>query len=675
MPQRESAVLPCVVTGAMDTEHASGWINRFARARSLANTHLLNLRNSRGHWEGELSSSALSTATAVCALALVARHGAPGDPEPEAFTQGGLRWLAAHQNQDGGWGDTPISKSNISTTALCWAAFGAVNGGDAQYPETVQHAATWLIRHAGGITPGHLAPAIVQRYGKDRTFSVPILTMCALSGRLGIGKEAWRWVLALPFELAAFPHPFYAALRLPVVSYALPALIAIGQTRHHHLPSGNPIIRAVRTLVAGRTLRVLAQIQPTGGGFLEATPLTSFVVMSLAPMGLTGHPVVREGVAFLRRSVRPDGSWPIDTNLATWTTTLSVNALLENSDETNHPASTGTGGPGLSPEELDVIRTWILEQQYLEEHPYTHAPPGAWAWTDLPGGVPDADDTAGALLALRHLAGSKASNREAALRGVTWLLNIQNRDGGIPTLCRGWGALPFDRSSPDLTAHALRAWMAWRPECPPHLIRRIDRGIRKATAYLCRTQRGDGSWIPLWFGNQHTAEDENPVYGTARVLCALAVFGITDDARGNSNTSRLWVASEESELRKATQRAANWFVASQHTDGSWGGSEPSEASVEETALAVESLAAVLKGIPAGNLSEETRSMETALKRGAEWLMDRVEQGTWEQPSPIGFYFAKLWYFEKLYPVSFTVAALNRVSPVASRIANRSDPAL
>ena len=56
-------------------------------------------------------------------------------------------------------------------------------------------------------------------------------------------------------------------------------------------------------------------------------------------------------------------------------------------------------------------------------------------------------------------------------------------------------------------------------------------------------------------------------------------------------------------------------------------------------------------------------------------MDRVEQGTWEQPSPIGFYFAKLWYFEKLYPVSFTVAALNRVSPVASRIANRSDPAL
>jgi hypothetical protein len=26
-------------------------------------------------------------------------------------------------------------------------------------------------------------------------------------------------------------------------------------------------------------------------------------------------------------------------------------------------------------------------------------------------------------------------------------------------------------------------------------------------------------------------------------------------------------------------------------------------------------------------------------------------------SPIGFYFAKLWYYEKLYPLIFTVSAL------------------
>ena len=71
----------------------------------------------------------------------------------------------------------------------------------------------------------------------------------------------------------------------------------------------------------------LTTLQPGNGGFLEATPLTSFVTMSLASMGEAQHPVAQRGVGFLRASVRPDGSWPIDTNLATWGTTLAVRAL------------------------------------------------------------------------------------------------------------------------------------------------------------------------------------------------------------------------------------------------------------------------------------------------------------------------------------------------------------
>ena len=114
---------------------------------------------------------------------------------------------------------------------------------------------------------------------------------------------------------------------------------------------------------------------------MEATPLTSFVTMSLAGMGRAGHPVAVRGAEFLIRSVRPDGSWPIDTNLATWVTTLSVNAL----------------GQDLPPEDRQPIREWLLAQQYRTVHAYTNADPGGWAWTDLPGGVPDADDTPGAV--------------------------------------------------------------------------------------------------------------------------------------------------------------------------------------------------------------------------------------------------------------------------------------
>ena len=41
-------------------------------------------------------------------------------------------------------------------------------------------------------------------------------------------------------------------------------------------------------------------------------------------------------------------------------------------------------------------------------------------------------------------------------------------------------------------------------------------------------------------------------------------------------------------------------------------------------------------------------------------MEQVENGAWRVPSPIGFYFAKLWYFEKLYPMIATVGALTRL---------------
>ena len=113
----------------------------------------------------------------------------------------GLHWLANHVNSDGGWGDTDLSLSNLSTTVLCWAAFGSVPGTDQKYLDSVAAAKRCLQRSVGNLDPSSFVPAVVNRYGEDRTFSVPILTMCALSGRLGAEREAWRWVKPLPFEL------------------------------------------------------------------------------------------------------------------------------------------------------------------------------------------------------------------------------------------------------------------------------------------------------------------------------------------------------------------------------------------------------------------------------------------------------------------------------------------
>jgi squalene-hopene/tetraprenyl-beta-curcumene cyclase len=561
-------------------------------------SRLLEARTAAGHWEGFLSSSALSTATAVCALELVRRHRADAPKTLGDLVSRGLAWLVKHQNADGGYGDTVDSPSNISTTTLCWAALGLGPGTEA----AVARAEAWLKRDVGELRPGALAETISTRYGVDRTFSTPILTMCALAGRFGSGPAAWSAVPGLPFQFAALPRSWFGALGLQVVSYALPALIAIGQTIDHHHPSANPLTRLVRAMTRAKTLRLLEEIQPASGGFLEAAPLTSFVTMSLAGMGLAAHPVARKATEFLVNGAREDGSWAIDSNLATWVTTLSVHAV----------------GDDLDADARRKIRDWLLKQQYKGVHPYTGAAPGGWAWTDLSGGVPDADDTPGALLALAQLKdGDDPEVTKAAAAGVRWLLGLQNSDGGIPTFCRGWGKLPFDQSCPDLTAHAIRAWSTWRHG------NEVDAAIARAFDYLRASQQADGSWIPLWFGNQRAPRQENPVYGTSRVLLCARLRN--DDA---------WM--------QAAHRGMTWLRNAQNPDGGFGGAPGIESTIEETALAAEALAA-----------------DPAADRARLWLTGHTQEGTRFDPSPIGLYFAKLWYWERLYPLIFTAAALGR----------------
>src|SRR5262245_35037361 len=595
--------------------------DRLRSAYRIARDTLLKERTAEGYWVGELSSSALSTATAVTALTIVDRLGKTAH---ESLIDNGLRWLAEHQNPDGGWGDTVKSVSNLSTTMLCRAAFRAT-GRDTRFFDAYAAAGCWLEEFYGE-RPDGLARSLRRRYGTDRTFSVPILMMCALAGQM-----PWEEVPRLPFELACLPQSWYRLARMPVVSYALPALIAIGQVIHHYRSTPNPLTWILRRLGRRRSLRVLERIQPSSGGYLEATPLTSFVVMSLAAMRDPGRPnsdspaerVIARGVEFIVNSVRPDGSWPIDTNLSIWVTTLSVNALA-------------TAGDLESLERRGELLAWLLGQQTKDVHPYTGAAPGAWGWSDKPGSVPDCDDTPGAMLAAHNLAAdtSRTPVSQAIIEAQSWVIDLQNRDGGFPTFCRGWGELPFDRSGSDLTAHAVRAVEGMIGD---HRLWQL-RGLPAAFAYLARHQRPDGSWLPLWFGNQHAPDDINPVYGTARVLAAyrdlttvLAELGL----------------SAGDEVDRAS-RGVGFLLHVQNPDGGWGGAKDTPSSIEETALAVEIL-----------LDLAPVDSRAAVDRGLEYLLRRVEDGSFTDPSPIGFYFARLWYFEKLYPIIFTVAALGR----------------
>ena len=559
-----------------------------SQALDIAADHLLSLQTPEGYWEGWLSSSALSTATAVSALFL---GGIASDRE---FISSGMKWLESTQNPDGGWGDTIDSPSNLATTLLTLSAM-IISLDIRECKSAIEKAQSYIVDRAG-TSPEERVAAIHKVYGKDRTFAVPILMNCALAGLVD-----WRDVPGLPFELAVLPRSLYKALKLHVVSYALPALIAVGALIESKNPAGKPSVKIIRRLTKARALAKLTHLQPSSGGFLEAVPLTAFVAMCLASLDKSQLGVLPNCLGFLRDAQRSDGSWPIDSNLSVWVTTGAVSALL-------------SAGRLTDANDRVAVARWIAERQYRETHPFTGAAPGGWGWTHLPGGVPDTDDTSGAIIALNSL----GENRPSA-EGVKWLLGVQNSDGGWPTFCRGWGQLPFDQSTPDITAHVIRA-----------LLVADKRGGRIAIArgieYLRRVQKPNGSWVPLWFGNQVTEDHSNSVFGTARVLIALA---------------EILPESEE------TLNGLDFLLAAQNSDGGWGGSACVQSTVEETAQSV---------IALSKFANRERVMD-ALKCGAEYLKKKVENGTWLIPSPIGLYFASLWYSEELYPVIWTVEAL------------------
>ncbi|MHB9139362.1 MAG: prenyltransferase/squalene oxidase repeat-containing protein [Victivallaceae bacterium] len=584
-------------------------------ALALGSAALKEQRQPDGLWRGCLSSSAVSTAVAAFALETAALNKNSYALDEQYLVDTAVKWLAEHQNRDGGWGDTPQSPSNLSATLLARSTL-LCRKENHEASEALQNSAAWLTRNIDGCSPAAIRNGILEFYGKDLTFSVPILTMCALSGQLDEKTSAWRSIPQLPFELAALPQRFFNLLNLPVVSYAIPALIAAGLARFRNAGKSFSPLSFVRRMAVPLVLRKLSKLQPENGGFLEAAPLTGFVTMCLASAGLANSPVVNKGLQFLTANIREDSSWPIDTDLSIWLTTLAVKAL-------DIPGEMTSG-------ERAELAALIKRHQSTRVNRFTLARPGGWAWTDHPGGVPDADDTAGALAALAILQPDNCDSQVIA--GIEWLLRIQNRDGGIPTFCRGWGLLPFDKSCPDISAHALKAFLRWRDKVDPAIRKRIDSAMTKIIAYLAKEQRQFGSWRPLWFGDQQNPRQYNPVYGTAMVLKALK--------------------EDPASPPEMITAAVKFLVGAQNADGGWGGAAGLPSNVECTGVAVDAIS----GFPAA--AEQAFS-------GAVYIAEKITSAVNSMPEPtaVGLYFASLWYDEQLYPLLFGLPALRAVVPL------------
>jgi squalene-hopene/tetraprenyl-beta-curcumene cyclase len=253
------------------------------------------------------------------------------------------------------------------------------------------------------------------------------------------------------------------------------------------------------------------------------------------------------------------------------------------------------------------------------------------------------------LLGLMHArSANQTAQREVERRAVEWLLDMQSSDGG-------WGAfdvdnnwtplsyMPFadhnamlDPTCPDITGRVLEAICR-------RGVDRADGAVRRAVAYLRRTQEPDGSWYGRW--------GVDYIYGTFLALRGLRAAG-------------------ESEREAEILRAGEWLRSIQNADGGWG---ESCASYEEgTFVAAPSTPSQTAWAILGLLaSGDANSL--SVRKGIEYLLETQRgDGGWDEELATGTGFPKVFYLSyHLYRDSFPLLALasflrQRPGPLGAR---------
>jgi squalene-hopene/tetraprenyl-beta-curcumene cyclase len=315
-----------------------------------------------------------------------------------------------------------------------------------------------------------------------------------------------------------------------------------------------------------------------------------------------------------------------------------------------------------------------------------------------------------------------AADREAARRGIDWLLDHEVREvgdwaRGVPGAERvaasGWCFQYANRFYPDIddTAMVLVALATWRKQAlasgasgGEHRDRlaRVEAAIHRGRRWLVAMQSSDGGWgafdrdndmellCKVPFADHNAMIDPSTPDIAGRVLEALGKTGwglghpavtrglaylrATQTADGGwfgrwgvNYVYGTWQALEG--LRAvglgpddpAVTRAADWLEDHQQPDGGWGESPESYADPDLAGVGPTTASQTAWGL--AGLVAAGRADSPAVGRGVEWLAERQEpDGTWRQDEFTGTGFPLVFYLRyHYYPVYFPQVALARVA--------------
>ncbi|MBX9583377.1 MAG: squalene--hopene cyclase [Gemmataceae bacterium] len=646
---------------AAPDDRTAAWLDEVAAAAGRGRDGLLARQRPDGHWVGELEGDTILESEFVLLLAFLGRA---DDPRVRPLAN----YLLEHQLSDGGWANYPGGPAEVSVSVKAYFAL-KIAGHAADEPRMMR--AADAVRRLGG----------AEATNSFTRFYLALLGQVPYSACPSVPAEIIllpRWFVFNIYQMSAWSRTIFVPLSVvdaykPVTR--LPEGVHVRELFLHPPEAPRWPARPTRAWFswANFFLGVDWVIKRVEG--LRLLPLRRLAVRkALAWMrercadsdgiGAIFPPIVYHAVVLKALGVPaddPEMQWVLkqlaDLELPegdtlrlqpclspVWDTALS---LIAAADAGQRPDSA----------EVEAAVAWLLAKECRHAGDWAGAvrgvEPGGWFFEYRNAFYPDTDDTAMVLIALaRSGHAGREGCRPAVRRAVSWLLAMQNSDGG-------WAAfdkdvdnpllekVPFadhnamlDPSCPDITARVLEALSHYG-------YKQGHPAVDRAVAFVLARQEGDGPWFGRW--------GVNYVYGTWQVLVGLAAVGLDMTA-------------------PAIRRGVRWLKDGQNADGGWGescrsyddrmtaGQGPSTPS--QTAWAVLGLVA----------AGEADTPE--VRAGVEHLIGTQQpDGGWAEEPFTGTGFPKVFYLKyHMYPVYFPLMALARyAAAVGGPAGYRLDP--
>jgi sporulenol synthase len=357
-----------------------------------------------------------------------------------------------------------------------------------------------------------------------------------------------------------------------------------------------------------RTEQFMRERIESDGTLYSYFSATFLMVFALLARGYSPrHPVIMNAIKGLKKLTCDDskGLTHVQNSTSTvWNTALLSYSLQE---------------AGLSEDSSTIQRAgkYLVSRQQNKNGDWRiHNPsaaPGGWGFSDINSINPDVDDTTAALRALKCYAQKDQEHQLAYQKGLNWVLSMQNSDGGWPAFEKNTDKellrkLPFegadsvstDPSAPDLTGRTL--------EFLGHNVKLTirDKNIRKAVAWLIKTQKSDGSWYGRW-GISY-------IYGTWAALTGMLAVGVPA-----SHT--------------VIQRAVEWILSIQNPDGGWGESCKSDVVKEYVPLRSSTPSQTAWMVDA--LVAASKKNTPYIEKGVQYLIQSGNLHDWTVSYPTG----------------------------------------